>query len=228
MFLLFTFASVIVAVYLVDSFGGMAATVEALAAQDAKPDIAAWHGTVGPGTEWATPADFITWLLIMDVAWAVTYMVSPWQSSRHLMARDEHVVIRAAIYTCLAVGLLQIVIYGAGGIVNLARFDIEPFSGGWHDRFGLPFPASSHGYGMTYEEVLKVRASAEDLRGYFDATYAMAVGHLGGVTDADLDRVVDEDWDPPVTLGVRLVSVLNDCTQHVGQASYAAGILARG
>ena len=54
MFLLFTFAAMIVAVYLVDTFGGLAATVEALAAQDAKPDIAAWHGTVGPGTEWAT------------------------------------------------------------------------------------------------------------------------------------------------------------------------------
>lgn len=126
MFLLFTFASVIVAVCLVDSFGGMAATVEALATQDVKPDLASWHGTVGPGTEWATPADFLTWLLIMDVAWAVTYMVSPWQSSRHLMARDEHVVIRAAIYTCLTVGLLQVLIYGAGGIVNVARFDIEP------------------------------------------------------------------------------------------------------
>lgn len=100
-------------------------------------------------------------------------------------------------------------------------------SGGWHERFGLPFPASAHGYGMTYDEVLQVRASAEQLRGYFDASYAMAAGHLGGVTDADLDRVVDEDWDPPVTLGVRLVSVLNDCTQHVGQASYAAGILSR-
>ncbi|HEX5787642.1 MAG TPA: sodium:solute symporter family protein [Woeseiaceae bacterium] len=126
MFLLFTFASVIVAVCLVDSFGGMAATVEALATQEVKPDLASWHGTVGPGTEWATPADFLTWLLIMDVAWAVTYMVSPWQSSRHLMARDEHVVIRAAIYTCLTVGLLQVLIYGAGGIVNVARFDIEP------------------------------------------------------------------------------------------------------
>ncbi len=108
-------------------------------------------------------------------------------------------------------------------------FDLDMVwtSGGWYDRFALPFPASAHGYGMTFDEVLQVRASADDLRGYFDATYAMASEQLRTVEDADLDRVVDESWDPPVTLGVRLVSVLNDCTQHVGQASYAAGILSR-
>jgi len=108
-------------------------------------------------------------------------------------------------------------------------FDLDMVwtSGGWYDRFGLPFPASAHGYGMTFDEVLQVRASADDLRGYFDATYAMASEQLRTVEDADLDRVVDESWDPPVTLGVRLVSVLNDCSQHVGQASYAAGILSR-
>ncbi len=100
-------------------------------------------------------------------------------------------------------------------------------SGGWFDRFALPFPASAHGYGMSYDDVLEVRASTEDLRGYFDAAYAMAAEHLRGLGPEDLDRVVDENWDPPVTLGVRLVSVLNDCTQHVGQASYAAGILTR-
>ena len=48
------------------------------------------------------------------------------------------------------------------------------------------------------------------------------------MSDSDLDRVVDDNWDPPVTLAVRLVSVVNDCTQHVGQASYASGILSRG
>ena len=126
MFLLFTSAAVIVVVLLVDTFGGPAATVEALAALDAKPDIASWHGTVGPGSEWATPTDFLIWLVTMDIAWAATYAVSPWQSSRHLMALDEHVVIRAAVYTCITVGLLQIAIYGAGGVVNLARTDIDP------------------------------------------------------------------------------------------------------
>jgi hypothetical protein len=108
-------------------------------------------------------------------------------------------------------------------------FGYQPIwvAGGWRERFALPFPADAHGYGMTFDEVLLVQASADDLRGYLDAAFDAAVDALRGVTDADLDRVVDEHWDPPVTLAVRLVSVVNDGTQHVGQASYASGILSR-
>jgi hypothetical protein len=100
-------------------------------------------------------------------------------------------------------------------------------AGGWRDRFALPLPADVHGYGMTFDEVLLVKASADDLRGYLDAAFAAAADALRTVTDDGLDRVVDESWDPPVTLAVRLVSVVDDCTQHVGQAAYASGILAR-
>ncbi len=48
------------------------------------------------------------------------------------------------------------------------------------------------------------------------------------MTPEDLDRVVDKRWNPPVTLGVRLVSILNDDVQHVGQAAYVRGLLAAG
>jgi len=50
---------------------------------------------------------------------------------------------------------------------------------------------------------------------------------VSGITDPDLDRIVDEGWDPPVTLGARLVSVIDDCAQHVGQAAFIQGILLR-
>ena len=50
---------------------------------------------------------------------------------------------------------------------------------------------------------------------------------VSGITDPDLNRVVDEAWDPPVTLGVRLVSVLDDDVQHAGQAGYVRGVLER-
>lgn len=105
--------------------------------------------------------------------------------------------------------------------------DVAWTQGGWYDRFDLPFPASAHGYGMSAADVLAVKPSAADLRGYFDATHRLCADAFGTLTDADLDRVVDADWDPPVTLAVRLVSALNDATQHVGQASFAAGILTR-
>lgn len=126
MFLLFGITTVIFVAFLLGEFGGAAAAIEALTVQTGKPDLTAWHGTIGEGTPWPTATDFLIWLVIIDLAWSIVYAVSPWQSSRHLMARDEHVVLRGAIYACLAVIVLQILIYGAGGLINLANPTIEP------------------------------------------------------------------------------------------------------
>jgi uncharacterized damage-inducible protein DinB len=96
---------------------------------------------------------------------------------------------------------------------------------GFVDRFGLPFGPRETGYGQSPEQVGQVRASAELLADYLSAVHAQTVSFLETVGDDDLDRVVDTHWDPPVTLGVRLVSVVNDDTQHVGQAAYVRGLL---
>jgi uncharacterized damage-inducible protein DinB len=92
-------------------------------------------------------------------------------------------------------------------------------------RFDLPFDRDATGYGMSSEEVGQVRASAELLSGYLRAVHEATASYLGGLGPEDLDRVVDERWDPPVTLGVRLVSVVNDDTQHAGQAAYVRGLV---
>jgi uncharacterized damage-inducible protein DinB len=98
-------------------------------------------------------------------------------------------------------------------------------SEGYADRFGLPFDVAATGYGQTGEEVARVRAGAELLASYARAVHEATLRFVATVGEADLDRVVDERWDPPVTLGVRLVSVVNDTTQHVGQAAYVRGLL---
>ena len=126
MFLFFSATTIVFVAYLVNSFGGFQFTIEELTRQDIKPDLTAWHGTIGPDTPWPTAVDFLIWLVIIDIAWSIVYAVSPWQSSRHLMAKNEHVVIRASIYACFAVIFLQILIYGAGGFINLAKYDIDP------------------------------------------------------------------------------------------------------
>ena len=72
-----------------------------------------------------------------------------------------------------------------------------------------------------------MQATGDDLLGYYDAVHDETVRFVSGIRDADLDRIVDEAWDPPVTLGVRLVSVVNDDTAHVGQAAYVRGLLER-
>ena len=97
---------------------------------------------------------------------------------------------------------------------------------GWHERFGLPFDADDTGYGHTSEQVAQVRGlEADDLVGYLEAVHAVTTAFVEPLTPDDLGRVVDERWDPPVTLGVRLVSVINDDQQHVGQAAFIRGLL---
>ncbi|MFF0556251.1 DUF664 domain-containing protein [Streptomyces sp. NPDC020472] len=100
-------------------------------------------------------------------------------------------------------------------------------SDGWADRFGLPFPKRATGYGQTSAQVGEVRAPAELLLGYHDAVHARTEELIRAVTNADLDRIVDTRWDPPVTLGVRLVSVIADDLQHAGQAAYVRGAVER-
>jgi uncharacterized damage-inducible protein DinB len=100
---------------------------------------------------------------------------------------------------------------------------------GWAARLGLPFGQADTGYGHGPEEVAAVRvASAELLTGYYDAVCEQTIRYVGGLADADLDRIVDERWDPPVTLGVRLVSVIADDLQHAGQAAYLRGLIEAG
>lgn len=99
-------------------------------------------------------------------------------------------------------------------------------SAGWHERFALPFDAADTGYGHTSDQVAQVRGlEAKQLQGYLEAVHAATVEYLLPLTPDDLGRVVDERWDPPVTLGVRLVSVVNDDQQHVGQAAFVRGLL---
>ena len=98
---------------------------------------------------------------------------------------------------------------------------------GWADRFGLPLEPGDTGFGHSSSQVASVRAAAELLTGYHDAVHDQTVTWLAGLKESQLDRIVDEAWDPPVTLGVRLVSVTSDGLQHAGQAAFVRGILSR-
>jgi len=113
-------------------------------------------------------------------------------------------------------------------VAHVAQTEQQWTAGGWCERFGLPFPPGATGYGHTSRDIAAVRTSADLLLGYHDAVHDRTIEFVGGVTDADLDRIVDESWDPPVTLGVRLVSVISDNLQHAGQAAFVRGCVQRG
>ena len=101
-------------------------------------------------------------------------------------------------------------------------------SAGWVERFALPFDPRATGYAHSSADVAAVAvASGDVLVGYYDAVHEQTIRFVEPITDPDLDRIVDESWDPPVTLGVRLVSVINDNDQHAGQAAFVRGIVLR-
>ena len=97
----------------------------------------------------------------------------------------------------------------------------------WRDRFDLPFRPLDTGYGHGSAEVAAVRVESDLLAGYHADVHAQTLRYVDTVGAQELERVVDERWDPPVTAGVRLVSVIGDCLQHLGQASYVLGMAQR-
>ena len=95
---------------------------------------------------------------------------------------------------------------------------------GFADRFDLPFDVAATGFGQSAAEVGQVRADAGLLAEYLRAVHEQTTSYVASLTPGDLDRVVDTRWDPPVTLGLRLVSVVSDDLQHAGQAAYLRGL----
>jgi uncharacterized damage-inducible protein DinB len=113
-------------------------------------------------------------------------------------------------------------------VAGVAQTEQVWTSDDWTDRFGLPFEPWATGYAHSSADVAAVTVDAGDLLvDYHDAVYEQTIRFLEHITDADLDRVVDESWDPPVTLGVRLVSVINDNAEHAGQAAFVRGVVLR-
>ncbi|GAB2641392.1 mycothiol transferase [Gordonia jinhuaensis] len=97
----------------------------------------------------------------------------------------------------------------------------------WREKFDLPFGPEATGYGQRPADVRKVHPDLDKLYAYFHAVYERVIEYIESLTPEELDRVVDRRWDPPVTASSRLVSVLGDVTQHLGQASYVKGLAER-
>jgi Protein of unknown function (DUF664). len=114
-----------------------------------------------------------------------------------------------------------------GHVADLLGAEQVWTAGGWVDRFNLPFDPEATGYRQSAGDVAAVRAGAELLAGYYDAVHTRTIDYLGTLTEPDFARIVDTSWDPPVTLAVRLVSILSDDLQHAGQASYVRGLAMR-
>lgn len=113
-------------------------------------------------------------------------------------------------------------------VSDLAQVEQAWIEDEWAGRFGMEPEPHNVGYGHTTEQVAAIRPSGPQLlREYHDAVHARTSAYLATVDAAELDRIVDVRWDPPVSAGVRLVSVIGDDLQHVGQAAYVRGLYER-
>lgn len=102
---------------------------------------------------------------------------------------------------------------------------------GWGARFAMDLDPDDLGYGHSAAQARAIALPGTDtskqlLRDYLEAVTAQAQAYISTLSDDDLDDVIDDAWDPPVTRGVRLVSLFDDALQHVGQAAYSTGMRA--
>ena len=102
---------------------------------------------------------------------------------------------------------------------------------GWHDKFAMPPDPQDYGpaHTQTRAQVAALEADAATLLAYHDTVHRRSTEFLAGVGDDDLDRVLDEPrFQPLPTVGVRLVSVINDNIPHLGQIMYQKAYLRSG
>lgn len=126
MFLLFSSVAVAALLYLIQDAGGMSTAIYELAQLPQKPDLMAWAGMTSDHSPFRSGLHFALWYVTILLAWGMVYAVSPWQSSRYLIARDEHVVIRAACLAAVSLSLLETSLYLASAVINLSDPGITP------------------------------------------------------------------------------------------------------
>ena len=114
-------------------------------------------------------------------------------------------------------------------LAGVARHEQVWTSEGWYERFSLPYAVRDHGYGHSREQVgAFVLTEPGLLAGYHGAVHDETLAVVNAMIADDYTRIVDWNWNPPVTAAVRIISVVNDTMQHAGQAAYVRGLVERG
>lgn len=114
-------------------------------------------------------------------------------------------------------------------VAHLAGDEQTWTAAGFKDRFALDLAEHDMGYGHSPAQARAVvlAETAESKQLLIDHLIAVtdrAKDYVRGLSEADLAEVIDTSWDPPVTRGVRLVSVFGDALLHVGQVAYVTGM----
>jgi len=102
---------------------------------------------------------------------------------------------------------------------------------GWHKKFNMAPEPRDYGpaHTHTHAQAKSLGADTATLLAYHGAVFGRSVAYLDSLSDADLERVLDDPrYDPRPTVGVRLVSVVDDNMQHAGQVIFQKACLRSG
>ena len=114
-----------------------------------------------------------------------------------------------------------------GHIADLMEKEQLWISDGWHAKFNRPADPRDSGFGHSPEQVAAFKSpDAETLLVYYHAVVERTKRYLNTLSKTDLDRELNEPrYQPLPTVGVRLISVMSDNLQHVGQTAYVRGLM---
>lgn len=126
MFIVFLVAALIGIPYIVSAAGGWNEGITALAQSTTRPGIIAWTNNLD--YLYPTGEQNLVWAIVYGIVWAIVVMVSPWQTSRYLMAKDEHTVQRSAIWASIGVVSVTTLLYFSAAFIYKINPSIDPAS----------------------------------------------------------------------------------------------------
>ncbi|WP_042345488.1 sodium:solute symporter family protein [Bacillus massiliigorillae] len=126
MFFLFSVATYLSFPYIIKAAGGFPDAITKAAHLSARPDLLSWHGITGPAATMGTPGEALAWAVIMGLVWGAVIAVSPWQSSRYLMAKNEHVAIRSGVWATVSIFTIYLFLHISISTITTIKADITP------------------------------------------------------------------------------------------------------
>lgn len=125
MFGLFTSALVVSVLVVTGKAGGWYSVVDQLNHFEIK-DLLAWSGNLD--YMYSSGLENVIWGVVYGVVWLSVCMVGPWQSSRYLMAKNEHTVVRSSLFSAFGIFILQLLAGIAAVTVNVYHPQMESAS----------------------------------------------------------------------------------------------------
>ncbi|MER1987341.1 MAG: sodium:solute symporter family protein [Solibacillus sp.] len=126
MFFIFSIATYVSFPYIIKSAGGFPDAIMKAAQNVEKPDLFSWHGITGEAAYMGTPLDVLAWAVLLGLVWGAVVAISPWQSSRYLMAKSEHVAIRSGVWATISIITIYLFLHLSMAVINNVNSTVAP------------------------------------------------------------------------------------------------------